>query len=65
MTEPSTPLLVGAAVIIYVFAKTQIPIANAGKSAHDQVQPIAGYSKDGTPAMVITVPAGEAAFGGR
>jgi hypothetical protein len=44
-------LLVGAAVIMYVFAKTQIPIAKAGKSAQEQVRPIAGYSQDGTPAM--------------
>jgi hypothetical protein len=44
-------LLVGAAVIVYVFAKTQIPIAKAGKSAQEQVQPIAGYGKDGGAAM--------------
>jgi len=43
-------LLVVTAIIVYLFAKYEIPVARKGKEAQDQVQPITGKTADGITA---------------
>jgi len=40
-------LLVGVAVMIWVFSRTQIPVAQEGKKAQDKARQIAGFDEDG------------------
>jgi hypothetical protein len=43
-------LLVTTAIIVWLFAKYEIPVAQRGKQAQDEVQPITGKTAEGIPA---------------